>query len=244
MEKTAGIAIIGDEILSGKVGDENARLLIAELRELGVRLRQIAVIPDDAAEIARVVVELSRAFDYVFTSGGVGPTHDDVTMEGIARGFGTRVVRLPELLAQLGEYYGDRLEEAHLRLAEAPEGAELVRHEGPKWPVVRYKNIYILPGVPALFRRKFLSIRELFRETPYALARIYCMAEESALVAALTRTVTEFPAVSFGSYPRFEEAEYRVLITVESKDKGAVRAAVAVLCERFGGVVVKTEEPV
>jgi molybdenum cofactor synthesis domain-containing protein len=242
MEKSAGAVIIGDEILSGKVGDENARLLISELRELGVRLRQIAVIPDVADEIARVVVEQSHAFDHVFTSGGVGPTHDDVTMEGIARGFGTQVVRLPELEVLLAEFYGERLTTAHLRLAEAPCGAELVYGEA-RWPVVRYRNVYILPGVPTLFRKKFMAVRELFRTTPFTLARIFCMADESALAAALTRTVGEFPAVSFGSYPQFDETEYRVLITVESKDRNAVLAAVAVLRERFGHFVVKTEEP-
>src|SRR5690348_15065107 len=176
MEKTAGIAIIGEEILSGKVGDENARLLIAELRELGVRLRRISVIPDEADLIAREVAEQSRAFDYVFTSGGVGPTHDDVTMEGIARGFGTRVVRIPELEALLRKYYGAALTEAHLRLAEAPEGAEMVFGSDMHWPVVRYKNVHILPGVPGLFRKKFLAIREQFRAAPFALGRVFVMA--------------------------------------------------------------------
>ena len=121
------IVIIGDEILSGKFADENAALLIRDLRELGVRLSRITIIPDDVEEIAETVPRFSRRFDFVFTSGGVGPTHDDVTMEGIARGFGTRVIRHPALEDLLRQFYQSRLQPGHLRLADVPEGAVAAR---------------------------------------------------------------------------------------------------------------------
>ena len=123
---TAGIAIIGDEILTGKFADENAAFLIGELRALGVELRRIEVIPDDVDDIAASVPALARRFDHVFTSGGVGPTHDDVTMAAIARGFGTHVTREPALEAKVRAYWGDRLAPANLRLADVPAGAVLV----------------------------------------------------------------------------------------------------------------------
>src|SRR3954447_8276750 len=114
---TAGIILIGDEILSGKVRDENAHYLIGELRTLGVDLRKITIIPDVLDEIAATVADFAGRFDHVFTSGGVGPTHDDLTMEGVARAFGGKVIRHPELEALLRGYYGDRLQERNLRMA-------------------------------------------------------------------------------------------------------------------------------
>jgi molybdenum cofactor synthesis domain-containing protein len=239
----AGIVIIGNEILSGKFADENARFLIGELRALGVELGRIAIIPDDIDDIAETVPRHAARFDVVFTSGGVGPTHDDVTVAGIARGFGTRVVRLPELEELLRAYYKERLTDSHLRLADVPEGTELVYGEDPVWPAVCYRNVYILPGVPALFRRKFLAIRERFRSRPFHTVRVYVMADEATIAPDLDRVVAAHPAVAFGSYPRFDETDYRVLVTVESQDPDAAGSATRALTAALGSVVVRVEEP-
>jgi FAD synthetase len=239
----AGIVIIGNEILSGKFADENAAFLIGELRSLGVELGRIAVIPDLVDDIAETVPRHAARFDVVFTSSGVGPTHDDVTMAGIARGFDTRVVRHPELERLLREYYRDRLTDSHLRLAEVPDGTELVYGEDPVWPTICYRNVYILPGVPALFRRKFLAIRERFRSRPFHTARVYVMADEAAIATDLDRVVAAHPAVAFGSYPRFDETDYRVLLTVESHDRAATGVAVQDLATALGSLVVRVEEP-
>src|SRR5882724_10567014 len=118
MPKTAGIVLVGNEILSGKIEDANALYLCRELRRLGVDVRKIAVIPDEVEVIAAEVAAAHRAWDVVFTSGGVGPTHDDVTIEGVARALGVPVVRHPELVALLERYYRDKLTEAALRMAE------------------------------------------------------------------------------------------------------------------------------
>jgi molybdenum cofactor synthesis domain-containing protein len=242
MAPTAGIVVIGDEILAGKFADQNAQLLIGELRALGVELRRIAVIPDELDDIARTVREFSDRFDHVFTSGGVGPTHDDLTMEGIARGFDTRVVIDPTLEQILRDYWGEGMPEANVRLAEIPGGAELVQGDDKSWPIVRYRNIYILPGVPSLFKRKFLGIRERFRATPVLERRIYCRGDEGALAPFLTAIDEAFPGVKIGSYPRFEESTFRVIVTLESDDHPALEKAVETLCGRLGDLLVSRDE--
>ena len=240
---TAGIVIIGDEILTGKFADENAAFLIGELRALGVELRRIVVIPDVIDDIAATVPELAARFDHVFTSGGVGPTHDDVTMAGIAQGFGIRVVREPVLEDRVRAYWGAKLATPHLRLAEVPEGAELVYGRDMVWPVVAYRNVYILPGVPALFRRKFVDIRDRFRAVPMTVARVYLDAEEGQIAGDLDAVVAAFAAVRIGSYPRFTERDFKVLITLEAHGPDEVAGALAMLVERMGARVVRHEAP-
>jgi molybdenum cofactor synthesis domain-containing protein len=239
---TAAIIVIGDEILSGKFADENAAYLIRELRDLGVALRRIEVIPDSHEEIGSAVRAASERYDHVFTSGGVGPTHDDVTIEAIARAFGVRVVRNPILEGMLRAYYGARLEERNLRMAEIPEGAEMIAADAPSWPVTSFKNIYILPGVPVIFRRKFAAIRERFRVAPFCTRRVFCMAEEGVIARHLDAVVAEFPDIAVGSYPRFEAQDYRVIVTLEAKDAAQVAAATEALVARLpANIVVRTE---
>lgn len=240
---TAGIVIIGDEILTGKFVEENAAFLIGELRSLGVDLRRITTIPDDLADIADTVTRDAGRFDHVFTSGGVGPTHDDVTIQAIAVGFGVGVARHPELEAKVRGYWGDKLVEANLRLADVPDGAELVYGKDAVWPVVCLRNVYILPGVPALFRRKFVDIRDRFRSATVTTARLYVDADEGDIAAAMTAVATAFASVKIGSYPRFSETAFRVLITFEGSDRNLVAAAHEDLAQRLGAVVVRREEP-
>jgi molybdenum cofactor synthesis domain-containing protein len=240
---TAGIAIIGDEILSGKFVEENAAFLIGELRALGVELKRIVVIPDDEGDIAATVIELSSRFDHVFTSGGVGPTHDDVTMVAIAKAFETPIVRVPELEERVRAYWGANLSEPNLRLADVPCGAELVYGKDQVWPVVCVKNVYILPGVPALFRRKFVDIRDRFRTEVVTIARVYIDADEGAIANDLDAVVAAHPAVKIGSYPRFSERDFKVLVTLEGRDPPDVGGAFSMLVERLGARVVKSEPP-
>ena len=240
---TAGIAIIGDEILSGKFADENAAFLIGELRSLGVDLKRIVVIPDELDEIAATVTDLAARFDHVFTSGGVGPTHDDVTIAGIARGFGVRVVREPELERRVRAYWGAKLAEPNLRLADVPEGCELVFGKDQVWPVVAYRNVYILPGVPALFKRKFVDIRDRFRTDPVTTARVYVDADEGQIAADLDLVVAAFPSVKLGSYPRFSERDFKILLTLEGRVASDVAGALAQLVDRLGPRVVRRDEP-
>jgi len=240
---TAGIVIIGDEILSGKFAEENAAFLIGELRALGVDLRRITFVPDDQDDIAQTVLDCSRRFDYVFTSGGVGPTHDDITMAAIAKGFGTTVTRHPDLEARIRGYWKDKLADANLRLADIPEGAVLVYGKDQIWPVVSIKNVFILPGVPALFRRKFVDIRDNFRSEPVTAARLYIDIEEGELAPSLDAVVAKFPAVKIGSYPRFSEKDFKVLVTLEGSSAEDVSGAYQMLATTLGERVIRREEP-
>jgi molybdenum cofactor synthesis domain-containing protein len=237
---SAGIILIGDEILSGKVVDENARFLIEELRELGVGLRRIAVIPDVIDEIAETVREFSERYEHVFTSGGVGPTHDDLTMEGVARAFDTGIVRHPRLEELLRNFYGAALAERNLRMADVPEGVTLIDGESPSWPVIAYRNVYILPGIPQIFRIKFKSIRDRFKSDPYHLRCVFTTDEEGRIAGELDRIVASYAGLQVGSYPRIDSEEYKVKVTLESKDSAQVEAALADLVRALGASVVKT----
>jgi len=223
---TAAILVIGDEILGGKTDDLNARLLIGELRELGVALRRIQVIPDDVEEVAAATRELAARFDHVFTSGGVGPTHDDVTITGIARAFGREVVRHPGLETRIRAHFGEDADESRLRMADVPAGAELIEEADLRWPVLACGNVYILPGVPELFRRKFQAIRERFRVAPFFQRAIFTREDEFDIAARLRRVADAHPGVAIGSYPNFSSPDYRVKLTLESKDPAALAAAV------------------
>jgi molybdenum cofactor synthesis domain-containing protein len=241
-EKTAAVVIIGNEILTGKTEDRNAGYLVGELHSLGVALRRIVTIADDVEEIAATVRECMTKFDYVFTSGGVGPTHDDVTIEGIARAFGRKIVRHPELVAVIRNYFGSSLDEARLRMADAPEGSELIYSSATPWPVLATGNVYILPGVPEVFRAKFSAIRERFRSVPYHTTVVFTREDEFDLASRLNQVAALNPGVAIGSYPNFECGDYRVKITVEANEAEAVDRAKALLIKLLDpAFVVRTE---
>lgn len=240
MPKTAGIVLIGNEILSGKIADANAAYLCRELRALGVDVRRIAVIPDEVDTIAAEIAAFSRDFDVVFTSGGVGPTHDDVTIEGVARAMNVPVVRHPALVALLEQYYRGALGEAQLKMAEVPEGAELAGGESVRFPTIVIRNVYVLPGVPEIFRQKFDALRERFRDQPFHLRNVFVRIAESALADDLNALLRDFPALLLGSYPEFSHPEYRVKVTLESKDPAYLEDALTALLKRLpDGAVVK-----
>lgn len=227
MPKTAGIILVGNEILSGKIEDANAAYLCRELRGLGVDVRRIVVIPDEVAAIADEVAAFSRDQDLVFTSGGVGPTHDDVTIEGVARALGVPVVRHPALVALLSRHYGDRLTETHLKMAEVPEGAELVADEALRFPTIVMRNVHVLPGVPEIFRRKFDALRERFRDQPIHLRNVFVRIGEGSLADHLNGLLAAFPLLQLGSYPEFSNPDYKVKVTLESRDRTYLERALA-----------------
>lgn len=225
MPKTAGILVIGNEILSGKTVDENSVFLARELRELGVDVRKVSVIPDDTAIIASEVRSFSGAYDFVFTTGGVGPTHDDLTMEGIAGAFGKNIRRNSQLETALRGYYPADLVEPNLRMADVPEGAHLIGGPGLWFPVIAMENVFIFPGVPEILRRKFGRIREMFRDAPYHLKEVYLRADEGQIAALLHAVLARFPDLLLGSYPYFDDRAYSVKLTLESKDPAYLASA-------------------
>jgi len=233
MGKTAGIIVIGNELLSGKVVDANAAYLCRQFRELGVEVRKVSVIPDEVDLIAREVREFQLAYTWVFTSGGVGPTHDDVTIEGVARGLGVRVVRHPDLVARLTEVFRERLNDARLKMTEIPEGAELLAMDSLIVPVLAIANVFVFPGVPEIFRQKFEAIKERFRERPFLLRNVYVRIGEGTLAEHLNAMLTEFPELLCGSYPEFSNPDYRVRVTLESKEPEYLERALRYLLDRL-----------
>lgn len=233
MSKTAGIVIIGNEILSGKTTDENSPYLARELRDLGVDVRRISVIPDDDRCIGTEVREFSRSYDYVFTTGGVGPTHDDLTMRGLAEAFGRKLQRHPELEAALRRHYQEDTIGANLRMAEVPEGTRLVGAKGMWFPVIVVENVYVFPGVPEILRRKFERIKETFREAPYHLREVYLRADEGQIADLLHRVLAAFPDLLLGSYPNYSHPDYSLKLTLESKDAGYLDRAHALLLDEL-----------
>lgn len=221
--QTAAFLVIGNEILSGKIADTNTRLLARLLRQKGIALQRVVTIPDEPEAIAAETAELAASHDFVFTSGGVGATHDDVTMEGIARAFGTGVIHHPRFLRSLAER---GLEISHRDLARVPEGAELREGQGGAWPVVVMRNVWILPGLPPVFERKLGILAECLPDGPryFADEEIVPRPEEE-LIPLLDRLVTAHPAVQIGSYP----ISAGTRITLDGDDGAAVAAAAASL---------------
>lgn len=220
----AAIVLIGNELLSGKIRDQNAAYLAEQLYALGVTLRRIAVVPDERDAIVDEVRRCVAAADVVFTSGGVGPTHDDITLESIAAAFDLPVARHQGLAKILAEHFGERLRPEHLRMADLPEGAELVAEGEIRWPVVKVREVYVLPGIPELFRAKFDAIAERFRSGRFHLRSVYLDADEGTIAARLS-VLEDDHDVRVGSYPRWDAADHRVRVTIEGRDPAAVNGA-------------------
>ena len=229
---TAAAIIIGDEILSAKVRDVNTPLLIDLLAELGVELERIVVIGDDCEEIATEIAACSAKYDAVITSGGVGPTHDDCTIKGVAGAFSLEVVVHPDLEAMIRAYWGPRFTEAALRMAEMPEGSRLLYGDDGLLPLVVCRNVYLFPGIPRLFAAKLPSLRGELSGAPKIRHEVFLNSDESMVAPLLAQVVDEYPAVKIGSYPRFgEKTDHRLWITLEAIDGEKVAAATDRLLE-------------
>lgn len=241
---TAGILLIGEELLSGKVVDENARFLVKELRELGVLTRRIEVVPDEPDEIIAAVRSMSARFSHVFTAGGVGATHDDVTMASVAAAFGMELARNQELAALIRRRLGDSFSERDLRMADLPSGATLHYGAPPNsatWPVVTVNNVFVLPGVPAILQRKFALIADSLRTSPIFARAIYIDATEGNIAHHLDAVVAGFPLVSIGSYPHIHATDYKVKVTLDGRTHVEVEGAVEALLGLLGVFVVRAE---
>lgn len=223
---TAGIVVIGNEVLSAKVDEKNAKHMAAGLRAAGIDLTRIVVIRDDVETIAADVASMAKTCDHLFTSGGVGATHDDVTMEGIAKALGRPLIQDPYLTSLIEGHYSDRPSDAVMRMAMVPRGSVLLGKEELLYPVVQVENIFVLPGVPEFLRAKFDFLLTRLEGTAVILRQIYVRAGEAMLADLLEETSDALPTVEIGSYPRFDIPDYRVKITVESRDAAAVDAGV------------------
>jgi molybdenum cofactor synthesis domain-containing protein len=224
--RTAAALVIGNELLSGKVHEANVPVLAKTLRELGVLLKRVVMILDDVDEIAREVKALSSTHDWLFTSGGVGPTHDDVTIEAVAKAFGVRVVSDPGMEGMLRDYYKERCTEGHLRMALMPEGAALETTEEIRWPTVRIQNTWVMPGIPEIFQMKLPVVRaKLGNARAFVSRAVYTKMDEGDLKPLLDRVVLAYPDVDVGSYPKWLDPSYKTKLTFDGRDEARVLQA-------------------
>ncbi len=240
---TAAALIIGNEILTGKVEEANLTLLARELFGLGIELRRVVVCPDDVEDIASDIRRLREQFDYLITSGGIGPTHDDVTLDAVARAFDRPLVRSPELVTKIRSMVGDRCNEGHLRMADVPERAELVSTPDVPWPSVVMENVYVLPGIPRIFSMKMSMLRDrLLAGRRFHSRAVYAMCRETDIAEMLDAVVAVHDEVEIGSYPVME-GDYRVKLTVDSRSRCAADRALAALVDGLpADAVVRVED--
>jgi molybdenum cofactor synthesis domain-containing protein len=246
-DPTASLVVVGSEVLSAKVPDENGPWLARRLRELGVELRSVTTVADRVDDIVEAVDRERRRTGWLFTSGGVGPTHDDVTVAAVARALGRPLTRHPGLVEVIEAIHrrhhgGEAAPEVALRMAEVPAGTELVGDQG--YPTLLCANVIMLPGVPRFFRYQFDRVSTLLGGAPFRLAVLYLSEREERIAAPLDAVARAHPRVEVGSYPQFDDGDHLVRVTVESRDLEAVRAALAALLAALpAGAVLRVEGP-
>ncbi len=219
--KNAGVIVIGNEILSGRTQDLNVSYIGKKLEELGIVLSEVTVIPDAEDEIVKKVRVYSEQYDYVFTTGGIGPTHDDITTSSIAKAFDVNVVRSKNAVNRMQKFYEHgQLTEARLKMADIPEGAILINNLVSGAPAYKIKNVFVLAGVPEIMRSMFDSLIEhLVSGPPILTASVCTNLTESKLASGLTEIQDECKAVSIGSYPFFKQGNLGVNIVLRSTDR-------------------------
>jgi molybdenum cofactor synthesis domain-containing protein len=242
---TAAILVVGNEVLSAKIADENGPYAARRLREAGVQLNALLTLPDQPDILEEAVARERKRVDWLFTSGGVGPTHDDVTVLAVARALGRGVVRDPRLAANVRRWYarrGAEPPEAAFRMADVPEGTRLVGD--PSFPVMTVENVVMLPGPPHFFRGQFDAFIGELVSAPFRIGRVYLAVSEDSFAVVLDRVARDHPDVDIGSYPRFDEADHRVLVTFEGKDAARVEVALrAFLGELPAGALLRYSDP-
>lgn len=227
---TACVLIIGDEILSGRTQDTNLKFLAERLGGIGIRLREGRVIPDVEATIVDAVNMARKAYTYVFTTGGIGPTHDDITTSCVAKAFGRNVIRHPDVEQKLRAYYGDRTNDARLRMAEVPDGpdVELIENLISVAPGYRIENVFVLAGVPSVARAMFDAIAPKLKGGPPVYSQsVDGHVREGDIAARLAEIQAEHPDVAIGSYPFMRLDKLGTSIVARSTDKEAIRAVIS-----------------
>ena len=228
--------IIGNEVLTAKVVEVNGTHLIHRLRERGIELSSMHLVRDEVDDLVEQVVACRRRARFLITSGGVGPTHDDVTVRAVALALHRPVVRIPELEAQIRSYYGDRPTPAEaLRMAEGPAGSTLLPSEDARFPVLECDGVFMLPGVPQLFKMHLEAVLPKLPGKPGVLRQLFLSVGEADIAAALDGVARARPHVAEGSYPTWGEGpDHRVRLTVEHESAAEVDATVAALEAALG----------
>ena len=219
---TAALVVIGDEILSGRTQDKNVAQVAIWLNDQGIRLTEVRIVPDDSGRIGEAVNAMRGAYDYCFTTGGIGPTHDDITVDAIAAALGVGVVVHPAARAILEDYYRGRpggLTDARLRMARVPEGAELIANPSSGAPGVRVGNVFILAGVPHIAAAMLNALTGTLEGGRTIVSVIVgARAPESDVAELLRQTEADHPGVAVGSYPFFKDGLYGANFVIRSED--------------------------
>jgi molybdenum cofactor synthesis domain-containing protein len=227
---SAALIIIGDEILSGRTADENLGYIARRLDTLGVRLKQVRVVPDEQDAIVAAVNECRAAHDYVMTTGGIGPTHDDITAAAIAAAFGRPLIRNPEITAILEDAYRDSgldLNPARLSMADTPEGVSLIENPVSGAPGWQIENVFVFAGVPKIMQAMFESMtHRLTGGEPLRERAVIVDIGEGALAADLAEIQNRHSALSIGSYPYYRGGAFGVKLVLRGTDDGELDAAV------------------
>ena len=230
---TAALIIIGDEILSGRTQDANLAYLAKWLNVQGIRLKQVRVVADEMEAIAEALNALRTKYDYVLTTGGIGPTHDDITVDAIAAALGIGVVIHPEARAILAGYYKDKLTDARLRMARVPEGASLLENARTGAPGIRIDNIFIMAGVPVITQGMLASLDgKLEGGAPVLSRSVGAWTAESRVAVLLGAVEKAHDGVQIGSYPFWREGRTGANFVLRSTDPHVLAtAAEALLAE-------------
>ena len=231
---TAGMVVIGDEILSGRTHDRNIAQVASWLQVQGIRLTEVRVVADDMAAIAAAVNALRTAHDYLFTTGGIGPTHDDITVDAVAQALGVPVIVHPEAHAILADYYKDKeggLTEARLRMARTPEGASLIPNRMSGAPGIRIGNVFLMAGVPGITAQMLDALTgTLEGGLPLLTDTVGGWIKESEVADLLRATEKAHPGCQIGSYPFFREGRTGANFVIRSTDAGELAACMDALC--------------
>ena len=232
---TAAVLVIGDEILSGRTQDKNVAQIATWLDVQGIRLREVRIVPDVEDEIVTALNALRARYDYLFTTGGIGPTHDDITVDAVARALDVDVVIHPTARAMLERYYGARgsaLTEARLRMARVPDGADLIPNRMSGAPGIRLGNLFLMAGVPHITAGMLDALTgELEGGAPLIAHTIGAWAPESEVADLLRQGEKDHASVAIGSYPFFREGRTGANFVIRSTDGAAVAACTAMLTE-------------
>ena len=239
---TAAALIIGNEILSGRTQDQNLAFLGEKLGEMGIRLKEARVVSDDAEDIAAALDALRTRYDYVFTTGGIGPTHDDITADSVARAFGVGIDYHPEVYAMLKAWFeskGQEANEARMRMARIPDGAEILDNELTLAPGFQIENVFVLAGVPSIARKMFDGAkRRLKGGAPVCSRAIRVHVGEGTVAEALGAIQAAFPDIDIGSYPWSEGGAFGTSLVMRGTLPARVDKAFAevfAMAERLGG---------
>ena len=235
---TAAMLVIGDEILSGRTRDSNLHYIACELTKHGITLAEARVVADDHAKIVAAVRALSAQYDHLFTSGGIGPTHDDITADAIAAAFDTPISHRADAMALMAAHYdrqGLPFNEARQRMARIPDGATLIDNPVSIAPGFSLKNVHVMAGVPKIFEAMLASILPTLTGGPPLLSQnLRVLRGEGEIAADFGALAADFPDLSMGSYPFTQNGAYGTNLVIRGTDPGRVSAAMLRLMELFG----------